>query len=415
MNSSPLHEQQASAGISNILGASSLVFFLKRGLEYVQRGYYTEGVAFLALTREQLSPDQIDLADVLDTFIHRHASYQRAQQALQEVTTHFAEVCAELQAQAASFATALPALIQSVDTPQPYPYPLPEEKNRHAQQLLCLPSQYFQEPPSPTPRPVKKDSSPLLELSITCFGRFEVRRLGKPVVLCSSCNGQRILRYLVASPGHYATSDTLQTMLWPEDESEVTQRKLYIAISALRHSLDDGFASESRCSYILCKNRVYSLNPAVTIRTDMDEFLRCYQAGQQASEERSAFYEKACRLYTGPFLAEDMYADWSFIQREQLNQLYLAMCRILADHYFKVKRYEDAMKWAIAILKENRCDESAHRQLIQVYAAQGYRSEAIHQYQRCECLLREELGVQPMPETQTIFQAILVSEPTSPQ
>ena len=75
--------------------------------------------------------------------------------------------------------------------------------------------------------------------------------------------------------------------------------------------------------------------------------------------------------------------------------------------------FEEAAKWAIAILKVNRCDEEAHRLLIQIYGSQGRRLEAFQQYQRCEHLLREELGVAPFPETTRIFQKLLTSEPSS--
>ena len=89
------------------------------------------------------------------------------------------------------------------------------------------------------------------------------------------------------------------------------------------------------------------------------------------------------------------------------------MCRTLTDHYLKVKSYEEAEKWATAVLKEDHCDELAYRQLIQVYAAQGRRSEALQQYQRCERILREELAAQPLPETMHIVQMMLKSDPSS--
>jgi DNA-binding SARP family transcriptional activator len=200
------------------------------------------------------------------------------------------------------------------------------------------------------------------------------------------------------------------TMLWPEDESEAAQPKLHNAVCALRRSLNHGYNCEPGCGYILCKNRVYHLNPKVAIQTDVDEFLQCYQIGQQISEERISLYERASRLYTGPFLSEDIYADWSFLRREQLNRTYLAMCRELVDYYFTSKRYEDAAKWTTAMLKENHCDEVAHRYLMQVYAAQGHRCEALQQYRQCERLLREDLGVSPLPETTDVFQKILKSE-----
>jgi DNA-binding SARP family transcriptional activator len=148
----------------------------------------------------------------------------------------------------------------------------------------------------------------------------------------------------------------------------------------------------------------------MSIHTDVDEFLQCYQSGRRSTDERAAYYERACRLYTGSFLTEDLYADWSFLQREQLAQTYIMMCRGLADHYLHIGRYEDAAKWSHAILKENRCDETAHRQLMQVYSAKGDRSEALQQYHSCERILHKELGVSPLPETTRLFQTLLSNE-----
>jgi DNA-binding SARP family transcriptional activator len=172
-----------------------------------------------------------------------------------------------------------------------------------------------------------------------------------------------------------------------------------------------GYAAIPGGGYILCKNGVYQLNPAVWIRSDIDEFLAFYQAGRQYGGSAAIEqYEAACRLYTGPFLPEDLYADWPLIQREQLRQAYLTMCGALAGHYLEVGHFEDAVKWASAMLKENRCDEVAHRLLIRVYAAEGRRSEALRQYQHCERVVAEELGMPLMPETVNLFHTILSSQ-----
>ncbi len=184
-----------------------------------------------------------------------------------------------------------------------------------------------------------------------------------------------------------------------------------MAVSALRRSLNHGYVKEAGGGYILCKNRVYELNPLVPLRTDVDEFLEYYQAGRQSSGNvMAAYYKRACDVYTGPFLSEDLYADWSSSRRRHLSQVYLEMCNALADYCLETCRYEHAMRWSGAILKENRCDEGAHQQLMRAYAAQGRRSEALLQYQLCARILAEELGVQPMPETISLFQAILNNE-----
>jgi LuxR family transcriptional regulator, maltose regulon positive regulatory protein len=176
--------------------------------------------------------------------------------------------------------------------------------------------------------------------------------------------------------------------LWPEEESEIAHHKLQVAVSALRRSLNNGFDCDPGGGYILCKNRVYQLNPAVSLRTDVEEFLAFYQAGQQANGNGTvAQFEKACQLYAGPYLTEDLYADWSFMRREQLSHIYLSMCGILADNYLEAARYEDTVKWATAILKENQSDEAAHRQLIRAYFALGRRSDALRQFHRCQYFL----------------------------
>ena len=396
---------------ASIPEATHLAFLLQRGLDYVQQAHYAEAVALFALVREQLSPGQADLTDLLDAFLSEYADYRRVEYTLQEASMRFAAVHLELQTRIATFGAALSTIMKdTLDSDQSSSL-LQGEKGPERSSLLSAPTQYLQgTAPVPT-----ECNIPLAPLSITCFGHFAVRRSGEPITLCSNRCGQRILRYLISQPGHDATSDMLQSMLWPEDEAEAASRKLYLAISALRRSLSDDPACEPSHSYIVCKNRVYALNPAVTIQTDVDEFLHSYRMGQQRSGERMALYERACQLYTGPFLPEDIYADWSFIQREQLTQAYLAMRNELTEHYLKTKRYEDAIQSAYAVLKENHCDEVAHRHLIQVYIAQGRPSEALQQYQRCERTLREELGMRPLTETTFAMQTLLTNDSPSTQ
>src|SRR5262249_42003781 len=135
---------------------------------------------------------------------------------------------------------------------------------------------------SPVAHPFSKDGDTLPALDVTCFGRFEIRRLNRPVPLCANRCGQKILRYLVVQPERRATVDVLMALLWPDDEPEVARPKLHSAISALRRSLNQGYPCDPGSGYIVCKNRVYALNPAVMIRTDVDEFQQCYQAERQA-------------------------------------------------------------------------------------------------------------------------------------
>lgn len=395
---------------------SSVISLLERGLNCFRQERYTEGIAFVAQAREQLTPDQVQLAVVLDTLKENCKKYWQAQQALHQASKGFAEIDAELQAQIAILEKMFPTLLRDRDTDGTL-HAIPQTlKNSNYHQMVqsslsSLGPIYTQGAHQQTVVHVDENSDALPALYITCFCRFEIRRLGQPIVLCSNRNGQAILRYLVAQPEHRATIDMLMTVLWPEDEPEVAHHKLQVAVSALRRSLNHGYVKDAGGGYVLCKSRIYELNPLIPLRTDVDEFLGYYQGGRQTSgSTMAAYYERACDLYTGPFLSEDLYADWSFIRRGQLSQIYLTMCNALAEYYLEAGHYENTMRWTGAILKENRCDEVAHRQLIRAYAAQGRRSEALRQYQLCARILAEELGAQPMPETISLFQAILNNE-----
>ena len=64
--------------------ASSLIFILERGLNYIRQDRFVEGIALLTLAREQLSAEQECLTAALDGFIQGHTLYWQAQQALHQ-------------------------------------------------------------------------------------------------------------------------------------------------------------------------------------------------------------------------------------------------------------------------------------------------------------------------------------------
>ncbi|HYU74694.1 MAG TPA: hypothetical protein VEL31_18650 [Ktedonobacteraceae bacterium] len=321
---------------------------LESGFLCVRQGRYGEGLTFFALACERLSPDQTDIAAVLDAFMQSHKAYSRAQEELLQASRQFSRADAEQQAQLVLLENLLSTLLEETNTVSPNVNgPLQNARSKGLLHILRSSPEVFNSNQLPTllpqriaggsggnqPLPLSssEESPALPALYITCFGRFEVKRLGSPVVLCSNRHGQTILRYLAAQSEHCATGETLMTLLWPEDEPEVAHPRLHTAICALRRSLNHGYTCEPGGGYIVCKNRTYYLGATILVQSDVDQFLHYYQIGRQTSDERVALYEKACHLYTGPFLPEDKYADWSFLQREHLSRVYIDMCKTLTD------------------------------------------------------------------------------------
>jgi DNA-binding SARP family transcriptional activator len=408
MTLSRLHEQDTSRVESD---ESSPISLIERALYCFEQGYYAEAVSLFRWAREQLLPDQLQLVHALDASNRALTSYLYAQQELQEASRQFATYDTEQRVQIEALRQLLSTLTVGSLPQSSTVIQLQRTLEEYSRIRLS------QSPPSTARHSEKKQESSMEDrkmlpaLHITCFGRFEVRRAdpeGHPISLCTNLKGQAIFRYLLTQHKRRETVDKLLAALWPEEPLETAQHKLRVAVSALRCSLNRNSVSEPGGGYILCKDHVYQLNPLVVIQSDVDEFLALYEAGCQSTGNAAAMlYEKACRIYTGPYMAEDLYAEWSSLRREELSKAYVVMCDRLAEFNLQAGYYEEAVKWASATLRVDRCDEEAHQQLIRAYAGLGRRSEALRQFQQCQRVLSEELGVQPMPETLHLFNTLL--------
>src|SRR6266516_3159129 len=188
---------------------SSLASLLEQGIHCIRQGHYVEGAAFFALARERFTPDQMHLADVLDAFLQSHALHLQAQQALHIASKYFVETDTEQETQLITLEKLLTVLGEDTDrVPQPHIIAQPLKNSWPHQPPLSLQLQSshpINELSLSLPHSLLKDGETPPELYFTCFGRFEVRRLGQPILLCSSRNAQSILRYLITQPGHYAT------------------------------------------------------------------------------------------------------------------------------------------------------------------------------------------------------------------
>ena len=144
---------------------------------------------------------------------------------------------------------------------------------------------------------------------------------------------------------------------------------------------------------------------AFFIARDAAEFERQCEAGLRGplsgagSEETLARLRAALDLYEGDYLPEALYEDWAAETRERLLTLYLRAADRLAGALIDRDRYEEALNACQAILARDPCWERAYRLAMRAYTAQGNRPQALRAYQRCVDVLREQLDVEPSPET----------------
>ena len=88
--------------------------------------------------------------------------------------------------------------------------------------------------------------------------------------------------------------------------------------------------------------------------------------------------------------------------------MYLTALYHLMNYYAAQSSFGDALRCGRLILLSDPLREHIHRDLMRLYAANGQRSQAIQQYHTCAEVLRAELGLAPMRETQLLYQQLLL-------
>jgi DNA-binding SARP family transcriptional activator len=168
-------------------------------------------------------------------------------------------------------------------------------------------------------------------------------------------------------------------------------------------------------NYILLEEGYYRLCPTVRVETDIDEFDVSYEQGRRLekahrTEEAAAEYEKAVELYRSDYLVEDLYEDWTMVERERLANAYVDMLGRLAVHYMEAGQYQEAIRACYRLLEKDRCHEESYRVLMRCYVSLGLRGRALRQYRLCEKILLQEYGTVPSSETRALYRNLLRDE-----
>jgi DNA-binding SARP family transcriptional activator len=222
----------------------------------------------------------------------------------------------------------------------------------------------------------------------------------------------QLFQILLARRGRPLHREQLVDLLWPDGKAAASA--LRVTLNALRQALEPDRAPEAESRFIQRQGESVLLNPDADIRVDAEEFERLIGEAQ-ATEARNpaqapAVYRRALALYRGDFLPSALYEEWAGERRERLADLYLTTASHLAELLAAQGGYGDAIGLCHQILAHDPCWEEAYYLLMVCYSQQGNRSLALRTYARCAKHLRTELGVEPAPRTQALFQ-LLSNEP----
>ena len=252
-------------------------------------------------------------------------------------------------------------------------------------------------------------------LQVRFFGFFEV--LYENISLPLGHNGRAlsILKYLLAHRRDRPVSrDFLMDWLWPHSTPRKARWSLNSAMYDLRRTLDQWPKPVRAAEIISYRNGYYSLSSEIRFYTDVEAFdghrvsarrLEMERNTEEAARER----EKAVALYRDDYLVENLYEDWTMIERERLSNSYLEMLSQLACQYAETGRFRDSIHHCYQILDKDPCHEDSYQLLMRCYANLGLWSRAFDQYRLCEQMLGQQYGVAPSPETRRLYKELLES------
>lgn len=247
-------------------------------------------------------------------------------------------------------------------------------------------------------------SSDFYDISTTGENELQVFALGPGYILMNNQSVDtweghlpRLLFFFALDRPSITRSEICQAF-WPElvtDQAvnvfHVTKRRLHKALDMDVLVHDDGY---------------YRVNPDLAIKYDVMDFVTTLMAGRdEENPRRVEAWAKAIELYRGPFL-QGHNDSWIVSRRKDFQAGYVEALTEMARVRLSEDRPEHALAFFQKALAEDNSHESIHREVMQLFARLGRRSEAAAHFQK----LAEEVekaGRKLSAETQELYEKIM--------
>lgn len=213
----------------------------------------------------------------------------------------------------------------------------------------------------------------------------------------------RALLYRLAVAAEAVPRENLCFLLWPDLDEATARQNLSRVLTILHAALPDA-------GLLIARNDAVELHPQ-QVWSDTRAFDQLWADWKKHGDPINL--RQAADLHRGPFLAGFSLAGgsefdtWASQERERWTQRSLQALAVLSEVLSIDKDYNSAIECVRRYLAIDELAEDMHRRLMALYGVTGNRSAASQHYERCVATLERELGVDPTPETQAVYRAIL--------
>lgn len=243
-------------------------------------------------------------------------------------------------------------------------------------------------------------------LSIYLLGTFRVMIDQQPVDLRRR-KAIALLAYLSATNQPH-TRDHLAALLWPEHSDARALAYLRNALWIVTQHIDKAF--------IDADDLTIGLRQCDALHVDVLAFRQLAESTPPTIENLRA----ACDIYGGDFMTGFNMKDaapfeaWHNIERQALQQQYIATLHRLTENYRATGQIEEALQTAQRWSIVDPLDEGAQMALIALYSQAGKRRQAAQQYDAYKLELERELQITPSTAMQDLAETMLKAPPQLP-
>lgn len=246
------------------------------------------------------------------------------------------------------------------------------------------------------------------QLEICLFGSLQLKRGELPLMNFGSNKVRALITYLVVESRYPHQRRKLGSLLWPDLPENTALSNLRYALSNLRKAIGDHSAQPA---YLIISPQTIQFNNEANLRVDVAQFEEACKLARQNPLDFPSLL-RAAELYQGRFLAgfsipdSIPFEEWMVLKRERYDRLAYQVFHRLANYYELIGDYERALSFAQRQIELDLWREEVHRLIMRCLYFSGQRSAAVGQYETCCKALESDLGIEPNPDTQALFEAI---------
>jgi len=216
--------------------------------------------------------------------------------------------------------------------------------------------------------------------------------------------GRLAFAMLVAEHWRAVPREELIDEIWPDDPPPSSDRALSAVMSKVRTLLErQGWPELEIAAAFGCYQMRLPANAWIDIEAAAEGIDQA-EGFLRAGDFRTAWApaQIACHIARRPFLQGDD-GPWAMRTRANLREVLVRAHEALSGIYAWSGEPANAVRYAKLATEAEPYRETAWQHLMRAHNSGGNRAEALRAYEQCRCLLSEELGISPSPQTEAVY------------